>query len=165
MKGKRILWVLGEQLAGKSMLASIMRSYGASVLQIGEELRRTITPREFAGMSNPYGPEEVEQRVQEMISQSVHIFKRDTKSVLVIDSAPRNNSQALILSSVQEMSTVLFLFEDYEIRKNRARQRYGNDLTLFEKREAFERAWLKEFVTTCDEMNLDHIIMEGARHG
>jgi len=159
---KRIFWMLGEQQAGKSMLTHVLRSYGASVLQIGEELRKTITPREFAEMSNPYGPEEVEKRVQDMIYTAVRTFDRDPRStVLVIDSAPRNRGQALLMRDVQDISTVLFLSENFEVRKNRARQRYGNDLTLFEKREAFERAWLAEFLQTCIEMNLDYIELKG----
>ncbi len=159
---KRIFWVLGEQQSGKSMFAHIMRSYGASVLQIGEELRKTITPIEFAAMGNPYGPEEVESRVQDMISLAIHSFKRDPRStVLIIDSAPRNRGQALIMRDVQEISTIIFFSENFEVRKNRARQRYGNDLTLFEKREAFERSWLDEFIVTCEEVNLDYIELKG----
>ena len=158
---KNIFWVIGEQQAGKSMFTTMLKSYGASVLQIGEELRRTITARDFAEQDNPYAPQFVEARVQEMIKSAIHLFKRDPKSVLIIDSAPRNFEQSRLVSDVQEMSTIIFIYENYEIRRNRARQRYGNDLSLFEKREAFERPWLEEFHSVCDEFGIKYIEFRG----
>jgi len=53
------------------------------------------------------------------------------------------------------------VLEDYEIRRGRARQKYGNDLTLFEKREAFEREWLAEFAKTCGEFNISNLVFPG----
>jgi hypothetical protein len=158
---RRILWLVGQQRAGKTMLATIMGSCGAHVINIGETLRRDISVGQFLADENPYAPGFVEDTVQEMIRVAIHELESRSHGILIIDSAPRNSGQLSFLVDHQEISTVIFVLEDYEIRRGRARQKYGNDLTLFEKREAFEREWLAEFAKTCDEFNISNLVFPG----
>jgi len=156
----KILWIVGQQCAGKTMLTTVLGSCGAKVLHIGEQLRKTRNAAEFLHSENPYAPYLVEDEVQKMISEAIYQFKRES-GTLVIDSAPRNKLQLPLLAEVQEMSTVIFVMEEYEVRRARARHKYGNDLTLFEKREAFEVEWIKEFVGMMVEHNIDHLVLGG----
>jgi len=159
---KTIWWLVGRQQAGKTMFGVTMGSYGAQVLLIGQQLRQRFSPAEFAKESNPFAPEMTEKLVQDMIYAEIERFIHNTNSLLVIDSAPRNDAQFNILFSVSMMSKVILITERYDIRKNRARKTYSGDLTLFDAREGPETIWMDDIKSKCDFNRIEYISLLGS---
>ena len=160
---KTILWLVGNQQAGKTTFTKLFNDYDIQCLNIGESLRTTITPEQFAQQSNPYAPEFVEKTVQGMIYNAISEFQKSDLSLLVIDSAPRNMQQFKIVKKMNGTfnTTVMFILEKTHIRTERARKKYGDSYIneLFLKREPFEKQWLDELAKNCDDRNINRILI------
>jgi dephospho-CoA kinase len=157
MKTKKVWWIVGEQQAGKTMLSTVLGSFGARVIHIGEELRFKHTVQEFAEADNPYAPEFTETVVQQILSSELKGFYDSESQLLIFDSAPRSVGQFNIMVAHQAdhyESTLVIVSENFEIRRNRARARYKNDLSLFDNREAYEKTWLDEVQRLCTLYNI-----------
>lgn len=147
---KRILWVVGQQQAGKTTFASIFGMYGTRVLNIGEKLRQTVSVEEFTKSENPYAPKFVESEVQRMIKNAIEEFMRTDETLMVIDSAPRNPEQYALLAEVSAISEVVVIKQDFHTRQSRAVLKYNGDLTYFRSRESHEKAWLDFLYIKCE---------------
>ncbi len=168
IKNRTILWLVGQQCAGKTFLTRILQPFGAQVLNIGEMLRKRHDVVQFLESDNQYAPSFTEDTVREMILDGISQFNGEDalvnrSGVLLIDSAPRNLGQLEMVKAFKGSSAIIFVMEDYGIRRERARQKYGNDLTFFEKREAFEREWI-DVLWNMPLKNIPKIILPGTSH-
>lgn len=151
MTRKRILWVVGQQQAGKTTYASIYKMYGVRVLNIGELLRAKNSIQSFVESENPYAPQFVESEVQTMIKSQIAVFLDDAlETLLVIDSAPRNPEQYAILENVREISEIVIIKQSFSTRQSRAILKYNGDLTYFHSREKHEKEWLDFLKLRCE---------------
>ena len=150
-----ILWLVGQQLAGKTSLANFLRIYDVYTLNIGEQLRKNHTPNDFLKSENSYAPHFVETQVQGMIQA----FIRDNvdQLLLIIDSAPRNPAQFDIMMKYREQSQIVIIKQPFALRQSRALMKYKGDLAYFNDREKFEQEWLKYVESLCSQEHISTI--------
>lgn len=156
---KTVIFVVGMQCAGKTVLTGTLANSGASVCCIGEEIRKKIDVTSFEDAENPYAPQITEAFAQQAIRDAIKEFKLNDKSLLVIDSAPRNEYQYLIIKNmlVKDEVLVIFVYEKYDVRLKRAIKKYDGKLSYFMKRESFENDWLKILENHCIGEHVNYI--------
>lgn len=142
MKSKKIItifWLLGYQCSGKTTVTKQISSRSPKeigVINIGEEIRKTVSTEELTGMSNSYAPTDLDSQVYRIILKGVKDFIKEDKTTILIDSAPKSHHQIGWLKNL-ELSfekhvifkhTVVFFNVDRDELRRRTIEKYGNDV-------------------------------------